>query len=134
MDNFPRYNSQRAPTPIGRWLELPEIIVPSNLRFIGEQIGPAEDRFKASMSRLFAGLPPLFRRAYLARVSYGEFPVSSVVLCQRFIESIEHKLQGASKHMFGEIHRTGDSYDTMLIGEDLEQDLRKVCKPFYESS
>ncbi len=35
--------------------------------------------------------------------------------------------------MFEEIFRGGDSYDWLILDEERERDLRKVCKPFYES-
>lgn len=34
--------------------------------------------------------------------------------------------------MFSEIQRSGKFYDWMTLAEEQEQELRKVCKPFYE--
>src|SRR5690348_6625245 len=98
MDNFPR-----TPKPSSGWPQLPEIISPSEIRFLGEQAGHAEDQFKANMRRLFAVPPRICLRAYLARVSYGEPSVYSVLLCLRHTESIEQELQRGFKHMFREI-------------------------------
>src|SRR5262249_54321373 len=110
------------------------IITPSGLRFIGEQAGPTEDAFKLRMNRLFSVVPRVFRSAYLVKLSYGEPPIGSVVLCLRLREDTEHEIRRGFKHMLGEIRRQGDSFDQMLIDEDQERELRKVCKPFYEAA
>jgi len=127
MDNFPR-----TPKPIAGPPRLAEIITPSEVKFIGQQIGSAEDEFKLKMSHFFQVDPKIIKRAYLVRLSYGESPAPSVVLCIRLLDEFEHELHRGSRHIFGEIHRRGDSYDHMLIDEDQEQELKKVCKPFYE--
>jgi len=128
MDSFPR-----NPKLNSGWPRLPEMIRPDEIKFLGEQEGKAEDQFKVNMSRLFANQPGIFRRAYLARVSYGEPSICSVLLCLRNIESIEHELQRGFKYMFSEICRVGDFYDSIMLNEEQEQELRKVCKPFYEA-
>jgi len=120
MSNSPR----KAERP-GRPVELAQIITPSHVEFIGEQ--PGEEGLKATMRAIFEQAPQVFQRAYLARVSYGEPAVSSVVMCVRNIDSIEQTLQKGFKHMFGEISRRGDFYDWMIIGEEQERELRKVC-------
>ncbi len=127
MDNFPR-----IPKPAGRWPELAEVITPHNVEFIGEQGGPAEERFKARMSYFFGLTPNIIKRAYLARLTCDESPGANVVLCLRHIDSVEHELRRGFRHMFGELRRRGDSYDHMVIDEEQEQKLKKVCKPFYE--
>ena len=128
MSNFPR-----KPEPPSGPMRLSEVITPREVRFVSEQTGPAEDELKDRLRRLFAQTPKIFRRAYLARVSYGDPSVCSVVLCVRQIESIEETLRRGFKHMFSEILRRGDFYDWMLLGEEQELELRKVCKPFYET-
>jgi len=128
MSNFPRKPEPR-PGPI----RLSEVITPSEVRFVGEQTSPADDELKDRMRRLFAQTPKIFRRAYLARISYGEPSVCSVVLCVRHVDSIEETLQRGFKHMFSEVLRRGDFYDWMILGEEQEHELRKVCEPFYEA-
>jgi hypothetical protein len=81
------------------------------------------------MGRLF---PQMVRRAYLVRLAYDDSPAVTVVLCIRHVEKIEHELARGFRHMFGEIRRGGDFYDTMIINEAQEQALKQVCKPFYE--
>jgi hypothetical protein len=128
MSNFPRKTK-----PSSGPVELGEVIAPPSVEFLGEQTDPADEQKKARLRWTFEQPPRLFQRLYLARVSYGEPGVSSVVLCVRYIESIEQTLHKGFRHMFGEITRRGDFYDWMVIGEEQERKLRKVCEPFYEA-
>ena len=129
MSNFPRKAESRT-----RSAELAETLTPSNVEFFGEQSGPGDDQIKTRMRSIFERTPRVIQRAYLARLRYGDPAVSSVVLCVRHIENIEQTLLKGFKHMFGEIRRSGDFYDWMIIGEEQERELRKVCKPFYETA
>ncbi len=127
MSNFPR-----KPKPSSGPAELGEVITPPSVKFLGEQTDPDDEQKKASLRWIFEHTPRVFQRAYLANVSYGEPGVSSVVLCVRNSDSIEKTLHKGFKHMFGEINRRGDFYDCMIVDEDQERELKKVCKPFYE--
>ena len=128
MSNFPR-----KPEPRSGPVELPHVITPPEVTFVGEQTGPAENEMKDRLRRLFALTPQIVRRAYLARVSFGEQSAVSVVLCVRHIASIEETLQKGFKHMFSEILRRGNFYDWLILGEEHERELRKVCEPFYDA-
>ena len=129
MSNFPRKAARAS-----RFADPREIIAPSHVEFLGEQTGPAEENIKEGLRRLFTMTPRVFRRAYLARISCGEPSVSSVVICVRHTDHIEETLRRGFRHMFGEISRGGNFYDWMTIGEEQEQELRKVCRPFYEAA
>ncbi len=110
---------------------MPEVITPTSVIFLGEQSHPADDQYKRRMGRLF---PNVVRSAYLARLTYDGLPTPTVVLCMRKVENIEHELLRGFRHMFGEIWRTGDFYDTMIIDEAQERALKRVCRPFYEQA
>ena len=127
MNNFPR-----LPKPPTGWPKLPEIITPAGVVFLGAQDEATDEEYKRRMSRLFAQLPKIVRRAYLVRLAYDDSPAVTVVLCTRYMQNIERELTQGFRHMFGEIHRRGDSYDTMIIDEAQEQALNQVCKPFYQ--
>ncbi len=94
MSNFPRKRSPSAGP-----FELPEVVTPSSITFLGEQTDPAAETYKAMLRRAFEGEPRLFQRAYLARVSYGDPGVSSVTLCVRHVEGIEKTLQRGFKYV-----------------------------------
>jgi hypothetical protein len=129
MSNFPR-----TPKPSSGPVEFGEVIAPRRIEFLREQTDPADEQKQARLRWIFEQAPQVFQCAYLARVSYGEPGVSSVVLCIRNIDRIERTLHKGFKHMFGEINRRGDFYDCMMIDEEQERELRKVCKPFYETA
>lgn len=126
MSNFPRKLASR-PARLG------EFITPPTVKFLGEQTDPVDEQKKATLRSIFEqSRPRVFQRIYLAKVSYGEPGVSSVLLCFRAIDSIEEKRQKGSKNMLGGIYRAGNFYDGTIISEEQEQELKKVCKPFYE--
>ena len=130
MSNFPR-----KPKPSSGPVKLREVIAPQSVEFLGEQIDPADQQTKAPLRWIFEqARPQVFQRAYLARVSYGEPGVSSVVLCVRNIDSIEQSILKGSNSRFGEIYRPGSFYDCMMINEEQERELRQVCKPFYAAA
>src|SRR5262245_6133176 len=108
MTNFPR-----MPKPATGWPKLPEIITPTSVTFLAEQSEPGDEQFKRQMSRLFPQM--LIRRAYLVRLTYDDSPAATVVLCMRYGEDIEHELARGFRHMFGEIWRTGDFYDWLIL-------------------
>jgi hypothetical protein len=103
MTNFPRKTQPRS-----GWPQLSEIVKLSEVKFIGEQKSSDDDKAKELMRRI-------------------------ALLCVRYVNSVEETLQKGFKHMFEEIKRRGDSYDRLILDESREQELRKVCKPFYEA-
>ncbi len=128
MSNFPRKPESKSEPS-----RLSELITPSQVTFLGEQTGPAEDELEKRLRELYVQRPEVWRRAYLARVSYGEPSVCSVVLCIRLGEFVEESIQKQYGHKFSDIRRSGDFYDQMFIREEQELELRKVCAPFYEA-
>lgn len=126
MNNFPRKQQQSS-----GWPELSETITPPRIDFLAEQTGEAEEQLKNSLRRFYAEFPRV-RRAYLVQASFGEPPVCSVILCERFVEHFEKIYLRSYKHTFNEISRRRNFYDWLLLDENREQELRKVCKPFYE--
>jgi hypothetical protein len=112
--------------------QLANTIKSRNGRFLGEESGPDYDQFKATMGQLLGEMRNIVKRAYLARLTYDGSPAVSVVVCWRQVEKIEDAMRSRYPHMFGAILRRGDFYDFMIIDEELEQQLSKVCKPFYE--
>jgi hypothetical protein len=128
MSNFPRERESESGAS-----RPSELLTPSQVTFVGEQTGPADDEQKDRVRRVYARVPKVFRRAYLARVSHGEPRVCAVVLCVRLGEFVEKSVREQYGHRFSDIRRTGDFYDQMFIGEEQELELGKVCAPFYEA-
>ena len=108
-----------------------EMITPPRIAFVGEQVGPYEDQLKAAVRRVFAREPAI-RSAYLARLSYGDPTGYSVGLCVRSTSGLDHSLQKRIGEIFSDLF-SGDQYlDILFIREDQEEQLKKVCAPFYQ--
>jgi hypothetical protein len=110
----------------------PETLRSLNIQFVGEQAGPVENDLKAKFQDLLAQTTTV-RAAYLAQVSYGNTPDHSVVLCIRSTVGIDESLQKYLGLIFTKAFRPDQHLDILFIRDDQEEELRKVCKPFYET-
>jgi len=90
-----------------------------------------EDDLKAKFRQAFAEMPAI-RSAYLARLSYGEPAVYSVGLCIRSSVGMDHSLRQRLGQIFTDTFSRDQHLDILFIGDDQEQELKKVCRPFYE--
>jgi len=110
-----------------------ETFRPQNIEFVGEKTGQAEDDLKARFRQVFSGCPAV-RRAYLARLSYGE-PTSrySVTLCILSTSGPDHSLLAHLGRIFAEMFNEAEHLDMMFMGDDQERQLKAVCRPFYEA-
>ena len=104
-----------------------EIRVEPTVRFLGCQEGQAELELKSAL------LPALqrhhVRRAYLARIDFGEGSTPSVALCLSAGESktIVTAVQEEIRRLF---HRS-QHLDICFLSEQQESELSVVCQPFY---
>jgi hypothetical protein len=110
----------------------PETITPPRIQFVGEQAGPVEDDIKAKFRQVLADTPTV-RSAYLARLSYGE-PGCSVGLCIRSSVGLDHSLQKRLTQIFTDTFSCDQHLDILFIREDQEQELQRVCGPFYDAA
>jgi hypothetical protein len=108
----------------------PQTINAPRIDFLGEQAGPVEDDLKARFWHTFAGFPAV-QRAYLARLSYGQQSGHSVGLCIRSTSGIDQTLQKRLGQIFTETFNAREHLDILFIRDDQEQELKKVCGPFY---
>jgi hypothetical protein len=113
-----------------------ETFTPHKIEFIGEQAGPVEDELKAKFCREFKRGPSIraVGSAYLARLSFGDSSQYSIALCIRSSVGVDHPLQKRLAQVFAEVFRSDQFLDILFIRDDQEQELRKVCKPFYVAS
>ena len=112
---------------------LTETIKPPCIEFIGEQAGPVEDDLKAKFHQVFAKVPDI-RSAYLARLSYGEPASFSVGLCIRSGNAaVDNPLQKRLGQIFTDIFSRDQHLDILFIRDDQEEELKRVCRPFYEA-
>ncbi len=87
---------------------------------------------KANFRQMFAEFPDV-RTAYLARLSYGESCGLSVGLCIRSTSGIDQRLQKRLGQIFTETFNSKEHLDILFIRDDQEQQLKRVCRPFYKA-
>ena len=110
-----------------------EVITLPRIEFVGEQAGAFEDDLKAQLRQVLQKTPAV-QRAYLARLSYGDPAAYSVGLCIRSTAGVDHPLRKRLAHIFTDMF-SGDQYlDILFIREDQEEQLKKVCVPFYQQA
>jgi len=107
----------------------PEIRTPTKIRFVGEQDGVPERELKALLAPEL--LSRNVERAYLARIEYQDPRAHEVALCVRGVEDpgLVQTVAGHFAKLFGRaVH-----LDILFISESQEQELARVCKPFYSA-
>lgn len=109
-----------------------ETFTPGRIDFIGEQSGRVEDELKERFCELFDQVPNV-RKAYLARLSYGAAPGYSVGLCIRSTNGTDETLRKRLGEVFAAIFKSSEYLDILFLSDDQEEQLCKVCPPFYEA-
>jgi hypothetical protein len=110
----------------------PETFTPQRTEFIGEQTGPVEDEIKARFCEVFDEVLTV-QSAYLARLEYDDQPGHSVSLCIRSTSGIDASLQKRLGEVFAAMFKSSEHLDILFLRADQEQQLKKVCRPFYET-
>ena len=101
------------------------------LQFVGEQDGEPEREFRERVVPLLYE-SAVVERGYLARVAYESSSSASVVLClvaQQPNDALLREIGAVFASMFGR----DQHLDVLFIGWDREQELARVCSPFFES-
>jgi hypothetical protein len=124
----------------------PESFCPSNIRFVGEQAGAPEDELKREFVQLLKAAPTA-KRAYLAKVVYNENVYSkifsalfggpteySVALCIYSSVVPDIGLQKRLGQIFNNTFKTSEHLDIFFINDTQEQELKTVCRSFYETA
>jgi type III secretion system (T3SS) SseB-like protein len=98
------------------------------IRFLCEQDGIPERELKSAIVvklREFA----IVRKAYLARVDYGNCEQYNVALCLSSPE--DRQIVDAVGKVFHEMWRSDQYLDILFLSPEQEYLLGTVCKPFY---
>lgn len=107
-------------------------ITTSRTCFIAEQVGVPENEFKESIIDLFRGRDkPL--RAYLAQIEYCEKQDFNVALCVAIESGEDEKLANDIAVIFRRMFGGHEHLDILFLSENQEEQLRKVCCPFFSS-
>lgn len=103
----------------------------ARVEFLAEQDGPSEADLKVELGKWFAGDPHI-QRAYLAAVGFQPTDERSVALCIVSARPDMTVVKGVSA-IFERIFRSDMHLDVLFITDDQEDDLRRVCRPFYQA-
>lgn len=109
----------------------PEEIQVPQLRFLGEQDGPAERELKSRLAESFRRDQSV-TTAYLARVSYGEESFA-VALCLRSQFRPDRGLAEKVGTIFASMFGGHEHLDVIFLSEAQEAELKKVCQPFFQA-
>jgi hypothetical protein len=117
------------------------------VRFLAEQIGPAEDQFKSALTKRFPS-DARIRRAYLVRVAYpgsgpqrgevenrgrdGSGAPVEVLLCVAAPEDLA--IVQIVGEEFQKIFHGSQHMDTLFLTDAQEREVTKVAQPFYAAS
>jgi hypothetical protein len=104
-----------------------------HIRFLGEQDGPPEQEIKARWQSILATFPDVLR-AYLAIASFGQSQNYQVVLCIRSKMGNNPLVVDALAQPFREMFNAATPLDIIFLNEAQEEDVKKVCRAFYEVS
>jgi hypothetical protein len=108
----------------------PETLVTPLLKFLGEQDGPPEKELKGQLCELFRRRDHV-HRAYLARVVYSNPEELHVALCIRMSLSDDAEMRQAIGSAFSRMFGTHEHLDIIFLRPGQEEDVQKVCQPFY---
>ena len=101
------------------------------VRFIAEQDGAIEQKFKQKLTDLFQDRKTI-TKAYLAAADYGTPTTFTVALCLRASPSPDRALVKSVSTVFASIFSSAEHLDIIFIDEEQEMRLMQVCCPFYE--
>ena len=103
----------------------------SDITFLGEQDGPAEQRLKEALAVLL-DLGASVTRAYLARVVYHG-NTSGVMLGLLTEDDRDcDKLAGQIGKTVAALFKTNADLDIVFLSDERDAEIRKACPPFYD--
>jgi len=109
----------------------PEEIRVPEIRFVGEQDGPAERHLKGKLSELFRHSNNV-QRAFLARVALRGTGNLDVVLALRFENGPDKDMVNKVGAVFASLFNTDEHLDIVFLTKQQESELIVVCQPFFE--
>jgi hypothetical protein len=102
----------------------------TSIKFIGEQDGQRERMLKAALVTFFRA-DSVAKRAYLARLDIGEG--FTVGLCIRVDPLPDLSYPDKISEIFIKAMGHGGHLHILFLTDDQEIEVRRVCRPFYES-
>ena len=108
-----------------------QLRVEPNIKFLCEQDGTPERDLKAAIVGRLEQFREV-RKAYLARVDFGDSSAYDVALCLAAPE--DRQLVQAIAAIFHEKFADSQFLDILFLNSEQESDLARVCRPFYSAS
>lgn len=103
------------------------------VEFLGAQDGVSERTFIAAITPLLRASPSV-QRAYLARLGFAPGSAASVALCLAAGNNEDRSLIASVLAVFKEMAPTEAFLDILFLDDEQEEDLRRVCPPFFQRS
>jgi hypothetical protein len=103
----------------------------SDIIFLGEQDGPAEQRLKEALA-VVLGLGANVTRAYLARVVYDDKTSGVMLGLLTDDDKDSEKLAGQIGKTFAALFKTSADLDIVFLSDERDAEIRKACPPFYD--
>jgi hypothetical protein len=103
------------------------------IEFLGEQDGVGERELKASLQATFRHHPEVLR-AYLARIGFSPAAEPSVALCLACKDADRSRIMDDVGQVFGLLFSSENHLDIVFLNEEQEDDLKRVCAPFFDAS
>ncbi len=103
------------------------------VEFLGEQDGEAERALKSALIAAFRSHPRI-QRAYLARVGFSPRSQPVVALCLFPPASESRDVVDDVQNTFACLFADGVELDILFLSQAEDEDLRRVCPTFFESS
>ncbi len=108
----------------------PQKSVVTDIEFLGEQDGNSEQEIKAEWRHILDSYR-LVSRAYLAIVRYGTEEDRYVALCLSSVANEDSALIESLHRPFSKFRST-ESLDIIFLTPEMENNLKKVCRTFFE--
>jgi hypothetical protein len=123
-----------------RWLKrllgkpaLAEVHVEPDVQFLGEQDGPPERDVKARWTPILVQCPSV-QRAYLPIITLDRSATYHPALCIRSSAGDDPLLVDRLAAVFKERFAQSQMLDIMFVSAEQEEQLKRVCRPFYENA
>ena len=113
-------------------LRQPENFVANDLLFIGEQDGISELELKRQLIDYFLE-QKLCCRAYLARIKYNNQEEICVALCLKLKWKEKPYFKSDIGIIFSELFKQDQHLDVLVINAEQDDQLSKVCNPFFDN-
>jgi hypothetical protein len=99
--------------------------------FLGEQVGPFEDKLKSRLATGCLAVHPQISLAYLVRVSYQRAPGANVAICLKGGKDNAQAIVSCIGTIVYELLEKTLHLDILFLSEEQYETVQQIAKPFY---